>query len=94
MPDDSKTISRLLATGIPRSKAADDPSTATLMKLFKVPEEQADPLPTVKQAKITPVRYEPPQVMRLETPRNDYAEEFLMKIAAAKAKARAKATGG
>lgn len=90
--DNSKTISRLLAAGVPRTKAADD--TATLMKLFKVPEEQADPLPTVKQAKITPVRYEPPQVMRLETPRNDYAEEFLMKIAAAKAKARAKATGG
>lgn len=94
MPDDSKTISRLLATGIPRSKAADDPSTATLMKLFKVPEEQADPLPKINPVKLTPVEWVPPKVVAPEELPTDNAERYLAELAAAKAKARAKARGG
>lgn len=82
---------RLLPAGVPRSKAADDPSTATLMKLFKVPEEQADPLPKINPVKLTPVEWVPPKVVAPEELPTDNAERYL---AAAKAKARAKAKGG
>ena len=94
MPDDSKTISRLVATGIPRSKAADDPSTATLMKLFKVPEEHADPLPKIKPMKLTPVEWVPPKVVAHEELPTDNAAKYLEQLRLAKLKAQRKQGGG
>ena len=91
--DNSKTISRLLAVGVPRTKAADDPSTATLMKLFKVPEEQADPLPKIKPMKLTPVEWVPPKVFAHEELPTDNAAKYLEQLRLAKLKAQRKRGG-
>lgn len=89
--DNSKTISRLLAAGVPRTKAADD--TATLMKLFKVPEEQADPLPKINPVKLTPVEWVPPKVVAHEELPTDNAAKYLEQLRLAKLKAQRKQGG-
>jgi len=75
MNNDSKTINRLLAAGIPRSKAA---------------EEHADPLPQIKQAKLTPVEWVRPKVVTPDELPTDNAARYLEQLRLAKLKARAK----